>query len=413
MYLHHPDIENWIRRDRCGEVTLYHQIEEKGSTDEHHIIYTIDPRNGALYYYEGFPWDRAAPEEAHPATYAELAQTDPRYTGMTIQNWEKYLPKKVNSAQDPFPKNRKQRSKTAQDQNDPFHRARSPYEIAGPHRTSLYEQESDRFLFLSDAHLAGELEWGQQEYFAVDTETWQPFYIITQYDGVLVAQTWYHVKEAVKWEEVETYGDPVCKRQLTDRPKGQWKDLVVETKTSADRFRIRWRSRRQHNEDVEIQAKETAFLLIRHHKDPSRAQTEKELPRSMAQDEAAFRDAVRSFGIYKAYIIQRLWAFCSKPSKSKINSDRTRKSDAEGDRTEHYRELFISQFLDQHHYAAVIYEEETNCFYNALFSGRHSKKKGRAISIDVVRKLARRSEDSRADNYVNISEANWQELLRR
>lgn len=95
IYLYHPDIENWIRRDNCGEVTLYHQIEEKGSTDEHHIIYTIDPRNGALYYYEGFPWDRAAPEEAHPATYAELAQTDSRYTGMTIQNREKYLPKKM------------------------------------------------------------------------------------------------------------------------------------------------------------------------------------------------------------------------------------------------------------------------------------------------------------------------------
>lgn len=99
IYLYHPDIENWIRRDRGGEVTLYHQVEEKGSTDEHHIIYTIDPRNGALYYYEGFPWDRAAPEDAHPATYAELAQTDSRYTGMTIQNWEKYLPKKVNSDQ--------------------------------------------------------------------------------------------------------------------------------------------------------------------------------------------------------------------------------------------------------------------------------------------------------------------------
>lgn len=92
IYLYHPDIENWIQRDRCGEVKLYHQIEEKDSTDEHHIIYTIDPRNGALYYYDGFPWNRAAPEEARPATYAELAQTDSRYTGMTIQNWEKYLP---------------------------------------------------------------------------------------------------------------------------------------------------------------------------------------------------------------------------------------------------------------------------------------------------------------------------------
>lgn len=84
-----------------------------------------------------------------------------------------------------------------------------------------------------------------------------------------------------------------------------------------------------------------------------------------------------------------------------------------------YRELFISQYLDQSYYVAVIYEEETNCFYNALLecvwvggaSGYYLKNKDRAISIDVVRKLARRSEDSRADKYVNISEDNWRELL--
>ena len=85
-----------------------------------------------------------------------------------------------------------------------------------------------------------------------------------------------------------------------------------------------------------------------------------------------------------------------------------------------YRKLFVSQFLDQYHYVAVIYEEETNCFYEALFEcvwgggacGDYLKNKDRAISIDVVRKFARRSEDSRADKYVNISEDNWQELLR-
>lgn len=86
-----------------------------------------------------------------------------------------------------------------------------------------------------------------------------------------------------------------------------------------------------------------------------------------------------------------------------------------------YRELFVSQFLDWCHYAAVIYEEETACFYEALFEntwaggacGSGFKNKGSAISIDIVRKLARKSEDSRADKYVDISEDNWQELLSR
>lgn len=86
-----------------------------------------------------------------------------------------------------------------------------------------------------------------------------------------------------------------------------------------------------------------------------------------------------------------------------------------------YRELFTSQFLDQSYYAAVIYEEETNCFYEALFEivwcggtcGSYLKNKARAISIDVVRKLAGSSEDKRADQYVNISEDNWQEVILR
>ena len=84
-----------------------------------------------------------------------------------------------------------------------------------------------------------------------------------------------------------------------------------------------------------------------------------------------------------------------------------------------YRELFVSQFLDDGHYAAVIYEKGKNCFYDALFEyvwfGGYSdyslKNKGNAISIDVVRNLARKSEDRRAPNYVDITEDNWREVV--
>ena len=86
---------------------------------------------------------------------------------------------------------------------------------------------------------------------------------------------------------------------------------------------------------------------------------------------------------------------------------------------ENYKELFVSQFLDYYHYAAVIFDADEKCFYNALFEGvqyggicaNAAKQKGKAISIESVRKLAEKSEDSRAEKYVNISEDNWQELL--
>ena len=83
------------------------------------------------------------------------------------------------------------------------------------------------------------------------------------------------------------------------------------------------------------------------------------------------------------------------------------------------KELFVSQFLGYYTYAAVIFDTDKKCFYNALFEGVQyggicayaAKQKGNAISIENVRKLAEESEDRRAEKYVNISEDNWLELL--
>ena len=86
---------------------------------------------------------------------------------------------------------------------------------------------------------------------------------------------------------------------------------------------------------------------------------------------------------------------------------------------ERYKELFVSQFLDYYHYAAVIFDAQEQCFYNALFEGTQyggisayaAKQKGKALSVESVRKLAEESEDCRAEKYVRISEDNWQELI--
>ena len=84
-----------------------------------------------------------------------------------------------------------------------------------------------------------------------------------------------------------------------------------------------------------------------------------------------------------------------------------------------YKERFISKDLSQFAYAAVIYDYDANSFYNALFAahvvGGHTsyplKEKGTPIMLDQVRRLANKSEDSRADKYIGITEGNWRELV--
>jgi len=81
--------------------------------------------------------------------------------------------------------------------------------------------------------------------------------------------------------------------------------------------------------------------------------------------------------------------------------------------------LFISRHLDAAHYAAVIFDRNDNCFYHALFEGRQFggafgyalKDKGRAVSVDMVRKLADASEDGNACKYTGMTEDNWRGLV--
>lgn len=84
-----------------------------------------------------------------------------------------------------------------------------------------------------------------------------------------------------------------------------------------------------------------------------------------------------------------------------------------------YKELFISQDLGYSAYAAVIYDYDAEAFYNALFNAHvvgggisyPLENKGTPIRLDQVRKLANKSEDSRADKYIGITEDNWRELV--
>ena len=192
---------------------------------------------------------------------------------------------------------------------NPFERAQYPHEIPGPQHSSKFEAESKYFLFLSDAHLARELGWGQQEFFALKTDTFQPFYVISQYDGAAVAQTWYHVRQPVSWEEVEYYGDPACKCQLINTPNAKWSSLAVRTIYSANGLRIAWRISRGHNWEAEIRITEDGYLLSSFDDNPSHKKLQQLLPRSIATDEAAYRRLMPRFSLHKEYVIGHLWNF--------------------------------------------------------------------------------------------------------
>ena len=106
-------------------------------------------------------------------------------------------------------------------------------------------KEKDFLVFLAETNLADNLTWGQRQYFAMDSRHFVPYYIIEQYDGQAVAQSWYEAKGEVTWEEVERYADPKRKYELGHRENQPWsRKLAFYTEKTSDGLTIRWRAPR-------------------------------------------------------------------------------------------------------------------------------------------------------------------------
>ena len=191
----------------------------------------------------------------------------------------------------------------------PYTRAKKPYEVAGRGGNSLHERESAHFLFLSDANLAPSLAWGEWEYFAVNTNTWQPFYILALYDGAHVAHTWYIIQEAVTWEEVEEYASEHCKYQLGGKPGAPWKNLVVHREVTPTSFRILWRVNKDHHSSASVKITEEGFTVSYAYLNAGNKVRKVTLSRSAAGEEAAFLNSVRDLRIHEEYILKELRDF--------------------------------------------------------------------------------------------------------
>lgn len=86
-----------------------------------------------------------------------------------------------------------------------------------------------------------------------------------------------------------------------------------------------------------------------------------------------------------------------------------------------YKELFTVKFLDESHYSAVIFDIKRKNFYTALFEkhvvaggiGYYPSQVGGEISLEQVKELASKSEDTRSEEYKTLSEDNLQEIIRK
>lgn len=188
----------------------------------------------------------------------------------------------------------------------PYTRAKKPYEVAGHGGNSLHERESSQFLFLSDASLAPSRAWGEWEYFAVNTNTWQPFYILSQYDGAHVAHTWYTIKEAVTWEEVEEYATERCKYQLGGKPGAPWKNLVVHREVTPTSFRILWRVNKDHHSSASVKITEEGFVVSYAYLNSGKKIRKATLSRGDAGNEVIFLHGIRDLHIHENYILKEI-----------------------------------------------------------------------------------------------------------
>ena len=113
----------------------------------------------------------------------------------------------------------------------------------GPGKISQMSQESEFFIQICPAHTGRPLEWGQSEYYSLDTRNGQPYYILEQYDGRVVAQSWYQEKARVDWGEINAQlegQEEELRRRLWGIDHTNWKQKLFPTEEDAHHIHIGW-----------------------------------------------------------------------------------------------------------------------------------------------------------------------------
>jgi len=93
---------------------------------------------------------------------------------------------------------------------------------------SNWSEESQYMIFLFETNRA-QKGWGVSEGIYVDTRNNVPYYIVTQYDGQITAQTWYLDKDELTFEDVLKYAleeSAELYQKLQGISQSNWKQYV-------------------------------------------------------------------------------------------------------------------------------------------------------------------------------------------
>lgn len=204
-----------------------------------------------------------------------------------------------------------------QDTTTPFQRANRPC-------SDNFNSDRKYLLWLSGAAFAGDLPQGQHEYFALDTRTEQPYYILS-HRGLLPGDNRYEIKEPVTWEELERWGDPTQKERL-GIAGGTWKEKTCAVQNDTDRITVLWRKNDKCLEEAAILRKQDGFTFAHSEKggfnDPTAKGTRISLAPRQYRSETTFRIAVQS-KISKDHVVQLLWDFLKKSLQAQPITERS------------------------------------------------------------------------------------------
>lgn len=233
----------------------------------------------------------------------------------------------------------------AQEESVPENTAPNPFQRAERPCTEQQNGERKYFLWLSSANLAKELPQEQTEYFAVDTRTEQPYYLIVR-QGSIPSQCCYEVKEAVTWEELETYGNAEEKEALGFCDGSAWSDKICAITVDTDHITVLWRKSRQSLEEASIFYKNNSFSLAHSERcrlnDPTAKGTRTALEPRHYRSETAFQIALQS-KISKAYIVQLLWDFIQETLQNQPSSESKSETPVEEQPTQNPTEMPVEQ----------------------------------------------------------------------
>ena len=115
-------------------------------------------------------------------------------------------------------------------------RPTTPIEVPSRNGLSSFPKESKYFACLFNTNLREE-RWGKREEVCIDVRSGKPYWLLTQYDGCVFAQTWLIEKRELTYQDVAECARAVSAEvsaKYKDISENSWKSYIPEEKLKTE-----------------------------------------------------------------------------------------------------------------------------------------------------------------------------------